>query len=249
MASITLPGLQYIERPTTFKQAPHRLTSIVPVRAADSHDILSGVTYEVDACGETTTSIDWDNYDDCIRTAAKEFDEGLLFVESITGPLSLLAALKCRPGAIGGGDFDDYRARAIRRLARLESRYLEDTLWAWIDDEGTSSTGGTGAEATIAALLGAHIGDVNNPVLHLSAKNAASVVRSIDDYEDVFGVKVVISPGYADNRIALTGDIAIWGGETAVNAVPQTEHNYIMALAERMYVMAVECEPYYAAVA
>lgn len=248
MASITGPGLALIQTPTTYQQGPLRLTSVFPVKDADGHSIQSGVTYEIDACGETYAEVDFDGFADCIRTAEKTFDEGLTFVDSIDGPLALLTALKCRPGAIGGGGFGDYETRARNRLHRVESRFLEDTLWTHIN-AGTSSTGATGVEATIAALLGAHIDDVNNPVLHLSVADAVKVAWKLDDYQAVFGLAIVVSPGYEDDTVGLTGSVNIWGGSVEVTTAPEETHNYIMAMAERMYTMTVECPAYFAAVA
>lgn len=234
-----------IDNPNTYVEGPLRLTSVIPIKALGPHEILSGVQYEIDACGFDFNEIDFDDFNDCIRTAEKTFDEGLLYVESI-GDLSLYTALKCRPGAIGGGDEDSYRARAERRLARLESGYLETKLDAYVLAEGTSVTAEGDLVTAIAALL-EKSSLVNNPVLHLSIGLAFQLATRIDSLAE-FGVTLVVSPFYTDDRAFLTGVLNIWGTETQVTSVPDDDNNYIMALAERQYLLAVECESYYVAV-
>lgn len=240
------PGLAYIANPTAEAAPPMALTSVFPVKTADSHDLLSGVTYESDACDLTNTDVDFDNYADCIRTAAKEFDEGLLFVESID-KIALFTALKCRPGALGGGDQAEYEGRVLRRFRKAESRGLEAKLWAWVDAEVNTSGNGAGdANATIALLL-VHLDEVTNPVIHLSYKMAYLIGSTWGLATlSALGVGVVVGLGYPDDTAFLTGAVSIWGGEAQVNFVPDVTNNQSMALAERQYVMTVECTPVFA---
>jgi hypothetical protein len=240
------PGLAYIQNPVAVVKPPLALTSVFPVKTADAHDLLSGVTYESDACDLTNTDVDFDNYDDCIRTAAKEFDEGLLFVESIT-PIALYTALKCRPGALGGGDQAEYEGRVLRRFEKAESRALEAKLWAWVDAESNTIGNGAGdADATVSLLL-KHADEVTNPVIHLSYNMGYLVGTNwgIDTLASL-GIQVVVGLGYPDDTAFLTGAVNIWGGETQVNFVPDVTNNQSMALAERQYVMTVECAPFFA---
>jgi hypothetical protein len=243
MASITKPGLSLIANPNTYQQGPSRLTSVFPVVQSDLHSIVSGITYETDFCSEDGyTNIDFNDFDDCIRTADKTFTEGLLFTDSITttDPLTLYAALKCRPGAIGGGQEADYVTRATRRLAHLESHYLEDVLMSWVQDNGTDiGLSGGDALQDVGAL--ANLADQTpNPVMLMGFSTAVTLGTHLGNLESL-GIKVVASPHWGSN-IALVGAVNIWGTQVQVNTAPDAvSTNYIMAIAERQYIMAVEC--------
>ena len=231
-----------IDNPVTYQQGALRLTSVFPVKEAGPHEILSGVQYEIDACGLDFNEVDFDDFDDCIRTASKTFDEGLLYVESI-GNLALYTALKCRPGAIGGGDEDSYVERATRRLHRLESAFLEGKLEAYVVANGTAVTGTADPEDSIAALL-SNADGIDSPVLHLPIGLAFKVANRIDSLLE-FGVSLVVSPHYTEDRAFLTGPINIWGTEVTTASVPDTPNNYIMALAERQFLLTVECDSFF----
>jgi len=251
MASIgNKPGISLIASPSPLAPtvAPFRLTQLSPVKATDDLAILAGVEYEIDGCDESYVTVDVEDWADCIRTAEKEFVEGLNYVDSFE-LAPLMAALKCRPGGLGGGSQEQFEERARRRLARVETRYLEDQVWIKIVAGTSQAVVGTGVEAAVAGLLGARIDDVNHPVLHLSVRNAALVASRIDDWQSIFGIGLVVSPGYADTTIGLTGAISIWGGEVVTNVVPSLIDNYTMAIAERQYIMAIECTAFKATVA
>lgn len=246
MATITTPGRTLIPAPSRSSQdvespgeeeGSQRLTAVYPVLSLEPHLIFSGVTYEIDASGFAYNEVDFDSYDDCIRTAEKEFDEGLLFVDSI--PLgALLAALKCRPGSLGGGSVADYEARAQRRLLRLESTFLEKKLEAHVLAGSNATVVAPGADirTSIAKLVNQNI---DNPTLHISVETAVNLGAALDNIEDA-GVELVISPVYSSATAFLTGAVITWAGDVQVNNVPDVTHNYTMALAERQYIMAIE---------
>lgn len=243
MAAPTLPGLNQIANPNTYTQGPNRLTSVFPVKPVDARGILSGVTYEIDFCGDTaSTAVDFDDFADCIRTADKEFAEGLLYTDSWS-PGAFYNALKCRPGALGGGSEDDYKARAQRRLLHSESTYLETALQTKVVADGTSVTTTGDVIKDVGKLL-VHSTSVNNPVLHLPIDTAFQVGTLGLQTITQLGVQLVISPIYTD--LLLTGALNIWGGLVAVNSTAtDLVHNYLMAIAEREYVMAYDCDPFY----
>jgi hypothetical protein len=242
------PGNTLIDSPVSLRNTlSARLTALYPVRDADAHEILSGVQYELDYCGFDTTNseVDFNDFDDCIRTAAKVFDEGLLFVESF--PLgALYAALTCRPG-FGTGGLGEYEGRAERRLRGLETSYLELKLEEYVL-EGTNATlvtSGANLQESIAALVNQNI---DNPTLHISVETAVLLGEYLQNIT-LAGIALVVSPVYATDSAFLTGAVTIWGGDIEVRAVPDPETNYIMALAERQYIMAVEptsldCKPF-----
>lgn len=245
MATITGPGLTQIAPPSTYTQGASRLTSVFPVQQGDPHQIWSSVTWEVDACGIDFDEVDFNSYADCIRTAEKTFDEGLLFAESF--PVgTLYAALKCRPGAIGGGSQSDYEARATRRLQRLESTFLESKLEAKVLADGTEVAAGADLYASIGALL-AQATQFNSPTIHLPIGVAFQVGQRLQTLS-LIDLNIVVSPAYSPGTVFLTSAVSIWGSATTVNNVPDVTNNYIMAIAERQYGMGYECEPYYTVV-
>lgn len=242
MAVITTPVPTLIDRPAPYAgPEARRLTSVFPVIAANARLLYSGVQYEIDTCDATTaTTVDFDSYDDCIRTATKVFDEGLDFTESFTPP-PLLSAYKCRPGSLGGGTYAEYAERAERQLLRKESLYLEGRVAANVASTGTAVTGFANDSLKLAALLEK---EIDNPTLHIGTGYAMILGQGLQNIIDS-GITVVVGKGYGGKAL-LTGSVTIWGGEIETHAVPSLEDNYTMALAERQYVVDLgACETYY----
>lgn len=240
MATITKPGLTQIANPNTYVQGPSRLTSLFPVADADLHTIVSGITYETDFCGEDYTQIDFNSFASCIATAAKTFDEGLLFTDSITTsePLALYSALKCRPGALGGGLAPDYEARAKARLLHGETTYLETALQTWV--QAGTNAGLAGDAREVVAGLTNLAGGVVNPTMLMGYSTVVALGSALGNLESL-GITVVASPVFGE-FVGLVGGINIWGSPIVVNNAPDAiSTNYIMAIAERLYQMSVEC--------
>lgn len=240
------PVQTYIEAPFARTSTLTRLTDVFPVTPVADRDILAGVTYEQDYCivDITGAEVDYDNYDDCIRTAAKTFDEGLFFVDS--RPLgTIYSALKCRPG-FGTGGLAEYEARAERRLTAIETSWLEKQLETWVlaGTNATTVTAGTDLQESVAALVSQNI---DNPTLHISVENALLLGDLLQNLT-LLGIRVVASPVYSDATAFLTGAVITWGSPVATHSAPDPENNYIMAISERSYQQAVEpagaCKPF-----
>ncbi len=238
------PTAAYIERPNGAPATQTgRLTDLYPTQTADARALLGGYTYEIDFCDFATNTVDDEDWASCIATAEKEFDEGLLFVESFKVGTQY-EGLKCRPG-FGTGTMPEYEARALARLNGKATSYLEAALETSVlaGTNATAVSAGADLRESIAALVKQNI---QNPVLHISTANAILLGSALDNIL-LAGIAIVISPVYSDATAFLTGAVHTWGGDFSVS-VPQVATNYVLALAERQYAMAVEpgagCKPY-----
>ena len=139
---------------------------------------------------------------------------------------------------------DEYGPRAREALELAQGPVLEQKLWAWI-----TAGAGTGAssltEAIALAETAADTGYVGRPVLHM---NRGDVTRAKGALEVVDGrlftvnrTPVVASSKYAANTVGITGGITVTQSPIEVNQGLNLERNRFMAIAERVYNIAVDC--------
>lgn len=240
------PSAAQIDAPEAFTLHPLRLVNVVGIKPLTAHEGLSGVQYEREEGHFAYGDIDFDNYDDCIRTAEKTFDEGLDWVEGIKLD-GVYVAIKCRPGAIGGGDREDYIRRVEKRVTMVEAGYLEEEIQTIAHGAGSTDLGDfDDILEAVAALVGAN-GQLTNPILHLNTSDAFKLATRLDWLIEV-GVRVAVSNYYTVSEPFITGAINIWGTEIQTNTVDDVANNQTMAVAERQYVVTVEGPGIYATV-
>lgn len=235
MAVITRPGIALIPDPrSTLTPGPMRLTSVFPIKTGDPHLLYSGAQFEVNDVA-AFTQVEFNDFDDCIRTAEKVFDEGLDYVDTFT-PKPLFAALKCRPGALGGGTIEEFEARARERLAYVETSYLEASIAQYVSSNfPDADISDTSVLGQVAQLLVRN--DVPGKTLHLSSAAAVLLGSGLDNIL-AQGIKVVAGPAYGPLGI-ITGEVTIWGGEVQVSHALDLENNYTMVIAERQYIISL----------
>lgn len=257
MAQVPSPAL--IPAPTVSVPTTGALAQLPTDEVADPRLLFSGVQYETDGCEAEVSEVDFADYADCIRTAVKTFEEGLDYVQSFS--FSLYRGVTCRPGAIGGGDNAEYEERARRRFLLGESRGVERKL-AQAFESGATSPDGTAAIAAATdltpgsgavkpeegvALLFEALGNAQTPIIF--APRAVGVHLNEDQEVEKSGGLLVVGAGFETNgdgtaTIYGAGHTHIWHGPLVETLVNDDENNYTIALVERQYTIAVECQVY-----
>lgn len=139
---------------------------------------------------------------------------------------------------------DEYAPRARQALELAQGPVLEEKLWAWlVAGSGTSAT--SLAEAIALAETAADSGYVGRPVLHM---NRGDVTRAKGSLEVIDGrlftvnrSPVVASAKYAAGTVVASGGITVVQSPVEVNQGLNLTQNRFMAIAERVYNIAVDC--------
>lgn len=227
-----------------------------------ARELFAGVTYESDGCEAAgrivEPGLDGDAdgaADECLRSAAKTFDEGLDFTQSFS--FTVYRGIKCRIGSLGGGDEAEYKERSERRLTQGESRAVEQHLVAAFngskrDTQNEAIPPGrditpTGDIVSVdegVALLFEALGNIHSPVIHVP--RPVAVMLNKDAVIEKSGGRTVVGAGYHTNgdgtaTIYGTGPINFWRDPITTNIVYKTETNETFALSERQYIAAIEC--------
>jgi hypothetical protein len=166
-------------------------------------------------------------------------------IERGAGPIfGLYAGVECFLGVD-----TDYHTRAEALLSQGEGRGVEEVLW-----EYGMSVGGTGpAQTSWVAAIGqadeaADTLYVGRPVIMLSrfaAVQARAAKALFGDEEGNLwtanGTPVIASAAAPDNALIVFGWITVYASSLIATTVPNPVVNQEMALAERAYGIAVDC--------
>lgn len=176
-------------------------------------------------------------------TGDKEFDG----IDHGSGPIfGLYQGVKCFLGPDA-----DYDARARQLLEQGEARGVEEVLW-----EYANSAGGTGpAQTSWPAVIGqmeeaADTLYVGQPVIMLSrfaAVQARAAKALFGDEETgrlwtANGTPVIASAAASDTVAVVMGWPTVYASDVTVVTVIDHAVNQQMALAERIYALAIDCE-------
>lgn len=182
-------------------------------------------------------------YVDNSPTGNKEF----VGVEVGSGPIfALYAGVKCYLGPS-----TDYAERAARLLEQGEGRGVEEVLWEWAATTGGAPNAATSLLDAIAlAEESADSYYVGMPVILMSRRVAvwARSVKAIFGDEETGqlwtanGTPVIATAAASDAQLSIIGYPTIYTSRESVNidAIDPTT-NQQMAIAERIYAIAVDC--------
>ncbi len=153
---------------------------------------------------------------------AKTF-AGIAIDDAIGGPFPMYAGIKCTLGP----DEAEFDARARAALANGQGRELEAALAAW-------AAGGTALTTPVLAGIAATIGRVEQ------ALGVLEVVGG--QLQTKLKTPVIASGRVTAGTVFGTGAIVVEHSETKTYPVLDPTHNQRYALAEAVYVLAVDCE-------
>ena len=174
-------------------------------------------------------------------TDDKEF-EG---IEHGAGPIfGLYAGVQCFLGPNS-----DYDERARRLLEHGEARGVEEVLWEWAVANAVPEATTSLVDAIAKADETADTFYVGQPVLVMSRRVAvwAKSVKALHGDEDgnlwsANGTPVIATGSATDTALFVIGWPTVYASEfTTINAIDHTL-NQEMAIAERIYAIAVDCE-------
>lgn len=176
-------------------------------------------------------------------TGDKEFGG----IDRGAGPIfGLYAGIECFLGPNS-----DYDQRARDLLSEGEGRGVEEVLWEWAAATGGAALPATSLVDAIAqAEESADSYYVGGPVMIMS-RRVAVWARSVGalfggtawdgDLWTANGTPVIATAAASDSQLSIMGWPTVYTSDmTVINAVDQT-HNKEMAIAERIYAIAVDC--------
>lgn len=181
----------------------------------------------------------------CYQANAPTGDKTFDGVGVDTGPVfALYAGVECFLGPSM-----DYDRRALALLESGEDRGVEDALWEWATTTAGAAAPGTTWPQSIGALE--EEADQYYPGMPVAMMSRASAVsaraaRAIFGDEEgnlwtTNGTPVIASAMAADNHAVIFGFPTVYASASSV--VQTTDHtvNKAMAIAERIYAIAVDC--------
>lgn len=149
---------------------------------------------------------------------------------------------------LGEGNNAEYAARAERQLRATEEHEIEAVLIGWAEAGTVSGTATTVAEAIAKAEEYADQKYVGAPVLIMSrfmaVLGAAEGVLKGDGKGEIWtinGTPVITSWVSAENKITGIGWPTVYASEVVTNTAYNQTQNREMAIAERIYALAVDC--------
>lgn len=193
-------------------------------------------------CGDV-----YDNVMLCYPSPAAEQTEktrdGIETLDGVVAAFGLYAGVECY---LGGGDFE---AQARTKLTEGEDRGVEEKLVAYLSGLTPIAPSADVVEA-IAALEQAADGDyVGQPIIWMSRGDATlakskGVLEVGDDSSltTANGTPVVASGKIARGTLAVTGSITVYQSDVEAQTAPAPTTNREMAIAERVYAVAIDCE-------
>lgn len=234
------PGEVFVDAPT-LRPWPKGILNVATVTDVDANDrgLFSGTTFEQPPSFTKPTDVDFADYADCIRTADKEFEDGIDYSNSFqfTG----YRAMKCR--TVGSGSTDEWTERVERHFTALEEAYVGDKVRAYLQGIGEGVTpvfsdagDGLSPREAAALLFGFYLAQ---PPMILTGVTAGFSLNERDSVEKSGGV-LVASPGFGTvgsrtQRMFATSDIIIRRGPLITHIVPDLDVNEVYALTERQY--------------
>jgi hypothetical protein len=247
-----------VANPTVYTNPPARkarkgglLNVIGGVTSLDRLGVASTVEWTEEACNpamEIAPGLCWGT----VSATTKEY------ADITTGEsLPVFAGYYGVECFLGG---DDYDARARRGLEATEGRFIEKQLYDLALEPAVAAPFAD-AVTVVAALDGyADANYIGQPIIHASRAGAVIAGASQAIYPDqprdgdlftANGTPVVASSEYG-SLVGLpgawaTGWITVYGGPVVVTRTYDLLHNREMAVAERIYAIAIDCNFVYGA--
>lgn len=237
--------------PTVRIQAPRRLprkggiTAVAEVFEDPRIAAAGALQYDAEACSLAVGEIQLCYGPDV--SAADKTGDGLSAGEGIVPVFGGFVGVQCYAGSTE----DEYGPRAKAQLEAVQDRLIESVLWGWLTAEAATGAGATLAAAIGAAEEHADANYVGLPVLHLSREDAvlAAAAGAISpnpaDNGKLWtpnGTPVVASSSYASGTVAVSGGVSVGHTPTKVIEGQDYAHNQFLAIAERAYGLAVDCD-------
>jgi hypothetical protein len=180
-----------------------------------------------------------------VSTGDKTFN-GLDVEQGIIPVFAQYAGVECY---LGQGADAEYAARAKRLLLDTEEHEVEAALIAWAEAGPVSGTATKLATAIAAADEYADQKYIGLPVIIMSRfmaviADAEGVLHRDKDSGDlttINGTPVVTSWVSAADKISVIGWPTVYASEVVANGVTNPTQNRELALAERIYAIAVDC--------
>lgn len=149
------------------------------------------------------------------------------------------------------GPDSDYAERARKALDEGEGRGVEEVLWEWAATTGGAPLAATTLVDAIAqAEESADSYYIGAPVMMMS-RRVAVWARSVGalfggtawdgDLWTANGTPVIASAAASDAQLSIFGWPTVYGGEVTTTRVINHTVNRDMAIAERVYAIAVDC--------
>ncbi len=181
----------------------------------------------------------------CYQANAPTGDKTFEGIEVGTGPIfALYAGVECFLGPN-----QDYDRRASALLDAGEDRGVEEALWEWATTTvGTAAPGTTWPQSIGALEEEADQYYVGMPVIMMARNDAvaARAARAIFGDEEgnlwtANGTPVIASATASSNHAVIIGFPTVYASGSSV--IQTTDHtlNKAMAIAERIYAIAVDC--------
>jgi hypothetical protein len=234
--------------PTFRGQAPRRrarlggLFSVAETNTGPNR-LINGANLQYDTLGcGTVHDTPHACWGEVIADAEKErdgIDQGLAVVPAF----GLYAGVEC----YAGPHDSEYEPRARAVLEWWESRGVERKLAVWL--AGATNTAASDLVAAIAEA-DEHADDtyIGMPILHLNRADASLafkegvLAREGDTLVTAHGTPVAASAEYAAGVVTVTGDVTVSLSAIEAHRSIRPEKNKTMALAERGYAIAVDCD-------
>lgn len=150
-----------------------------------------------------------------------------------------------------GDTMDEFGPRARTQMEASQDRAVEAVLWGWLNAApNTAVTAASGGldEAIAQAEQFADANYIGEPVLHVSRHDAVRAgVLSPNPVSDgkiwtPNGTPVVASSKYTSGTVVVSGGIGVTQSEVIVREGLDITHNTMLAIAERVFGIAVDCD-------
>lgn len=228
-------------------QAPVRtdrvggIDQVATFRQNDRIGIAEGVVFQSDGCTFPHTE---ENRCYAAATVPDKTYDGIAIDDAIGAPITLYAGVSCHIAP----DPDELE-RAERALRAGRSRVLEELVATWATGGAALPAGGTvtGAIAQVEQDLDDNY--IGQGVILMSRADAVradaegSLHAGLDGIPTtVNGTPVIASGRIAPGTVLGTGSIVVEHGDTVSRETVEPTQNKHYALAEAVYVIAVDCE-------
>jgi hypothetical protein len=233
---ITVPAPHREPRRGGIKQVTGEFTALPRLGAA------AGIQYISDGCDwpSLAPGLCWGN----VITGSKTLN-GLDVEAGISPVFAQYVGVECY---LGQGNDAEYSDRARRQLLATEEHEVEAALIGWAAGADVAGTADTVAEAVAKADEYADQKYIGAPVLIMSRftavmADAAGVLKGDDKggMWTINGTPVIATWVAAAGTVTAIGWPTVYASEVIVNAAYNQTQNREMAIAERIYAVAVDC--------
>lgn len=203
----------------------------------------TGIVWEDSGCGVDLSATRAGCYDAVTPVESKE-GTGVGQFTGVGPAFARYAGVTCWLG--GDQEGPTYVEQARERLAGGEDRAVEAQLMAWAED-GEAVTGGSIVETIAALEQYADANYIGQPVLVMSremadlAYAADALHREDGKLVSPNGTPVVASGAIESSAIAIIGWPAVYASEIVAAVGLAWSTNTELAIAERVYAIAVDC--------